>query len=112
MISVDLLCTVRQLSVKDKLLLIQFVSSLLSEDLPTKQDNSERQNGSSAQNHWQTLDDVDDNMALVIAKLLSRPNPTPEQMLPRGLFKGQLNLSEEDFRIAEWHPSDKELLGE
>lgn len=44
-----------------------------------------------------------------IEELFARPNPTPDQMMTYGLFKGQLDLDEEDFKIAEWNPTDEEL---
>ena len=50
-------------------------------------------------------------MAVLAAELSSRPNPKPDQMLPYGLFKG-MHFTEEDFRAAEWHPTDAELKGE
>ncbi|MGB5050747.1 MAG: hypothetical protein WBO46_17520 [Caldilineaceae bacterium] len=50
-------------------------------------------------------------MAALAAELSARPNPPPEKMLPRGLFQG-LIVDEEDFKAAEWHPTDKELTGE
>lgn len=50
-------------------------------------------------------------MAALAAELSSRPNPPPEEMLPRGILKG-LVFDEEDFRAAEWHPTDEELAGE
>ncbi len=48
-------------------------------------------------------------MAALIAELLSRPDPPREKMLTYGLFKGRLNFDEEDFKAAEWNPSDEEL---
>lgn len=50
-------------------------------------------------------------MAVLAAQLSSRPNPTPEQMLPYGLFKS-MNFTEEDFRAAGWHPTDEKMDGE
>ncbi|MCL4834225.1 MAG: hypothetical protein KJZ86_17410 [Caldilineaceae bacterium] len=50
-------------------------------------------------------------MAVLAAELSARPDPPPEKMLPRGLFQG-LIIDEEDFKAAEWHPTDKELTGE
>ncbi len=44
-----------------------------------------------------------------IEELLARPNPTPDQMMTYGLFEGRLDLDEEDFKAAEWNPSDEEL---
>lgn len=44
----------------------------------------------------------------VIQELMSRPDPEPEQMLRPGLLKG-IVFDEEDFRAAEWHPSEEEL---
>lgn len=53
----------------------------------------------------------DDPLTALLVELKNRPDPTPEQMLTRGLFKG-LVINEEDFRAAEWHPTDEELAGE
>lgn len=50
-------------------------------------------------------------MAALAAELSARPDPPPEKMLRRGLFQG-LVIDEEDFKAAEWHPTDKELTGE
>jgi hypothetical protein len=49
---------------------------------------------------------------LLAESLLSmeRPKPAPRQMV-RGQFKGERMSTEEDFRIAEWHPSEDELNG-
>lgn len=47
-------------------------------------------------------------LAEVIRELMSRPDPEPEQMLKRGLFEG-LIFNEEDFKAAEYRPSDEEL---
>ena len=44
-----------------------------------------------------------------IEELFAQPNPTTDQMMTYGLFKGRLNLDEEDFKAAEWNPSDEEL---
>jgi hypothetical protein len=48
------------------------------------------------------------DIAALIQELLSRPNPTPDQMLPRGILRG-INFTDEDFKAAEWHPTDEEL---
>ncbi|RLT35912.1 MAG: hypothetical protein DWI57_15365 [Chloroflexi bacterium] len=54
------------------------------------------------------ISDSRPTLAAIIEELMSRPDPTPEQMLKRGLLKGVV-YNEEDFRAAEWHPSDEEL---
>lgn len=48
-------------------------------------------------------------IAALAQELLSRPDPPREKMLKYGLFKGQLSFDEEDFKAAEWHPTDEEL---
>lgn len=50
-------------------------------------------------------------MAALAAELSSRPNPPREKMLPRGLFAG-ITINDDDFRMAEYHPTDEELMGE
>jgi hypothetical protein len=113
MISETLLQSIRNLSVPDKLLLMQTIADMLRKELATyEQSASEQQNGVESDRLAQIIQDAQHDMSVTIAELLSRPKPTPEQMLPRGLFKGQLSLDDEDFRMAEWHPSEEELVGE
>lgn len=57
-------------------------------------------------------DDAVARMRKLIIELDNRPNPRSEQMLTYGLFKGQLNITDEDMRAAEWHPTDAEMDGE
>lgn len=113
MISETLLKSVRTLSVSDKLLLMQTVAYMLRQELAAyEQSTSEQQNGAKPHRLAQIMLDAQTDASLIVAELLSRPSPTPEQMLPRGLFKGQLQLDDEDFRMAEWRPSEEELVGE
>lgn len=108
--------TVRTLSVTDKLALIEAVSQMLQNELQSpphlnghaKGEESVKSVAIPLPAHLAT---GNQDMKAMIAELLSRPDPTPEQMLPRGLLQG-LQFDEEDFRSAEWHPSEKELLGE
>lgn len=113
MISETLLKSVRTLSISDKLLLIQTLAYMLRQELAdNEQSANEHQNGAKPDRLAQIMQNAQNDASLIVTELLSRPNPTPEQMLPRGLFKGQLQLDDEDFRMAEWHPSEEELVGE
>jgi len=47
-----------------------------------------------------------------IEELMARPDPAPDQMMKHGMFKGRLDLDEEFFKLAEWHPTEEELTGE
>ncbi len=49
---------------------------------------------------------------LIAESLISMdsPKPTPRRMV-FGQFKGERMSTEEDFTIAEWHPSEDELNG-
>lgn len=113
MISETLLKSVRTLSVPDKLLLMQTVAYMLRQELAAyNQSANEQRNGAKSDRLAQIMQNAQTDASLMIAELLSRPQPTPEQMLPRGLAKGQLKLDDEDFRMAEWHPSEEDLVGE
>jgi hypothetical protein len=112
MLPTPLLQTVRELSIQDKLLLVQTVAYMIQKELTAPENRaSEQLNGARPEGFTKIMQEAEDGMRVRIAELLSRPKPTPEQMLPYGLFKGELNLSEEDFRAAEWHPSEEELSG-
>jgi len=116
MVTSALLESVRTLSIPDKVALIEAVSQMLQSELQ----NPPRANGhakvepllvqeSAPLPAYLTVGNQD--MKALIAELLSRPDPTPDQMLPFGIWKG-MQFDEEDFRAAEWHPSERELLGE
>ncbi|MBX3050496.1 MAG: hypothetical protein KF753_03410 [Caldilineaceae bacterium] len=72
----------------------------VDEDAAKAERGSASQKGSPVSSH-PTLSEV-------IQELMSRPDPEPEQMLKPGLLKG-IVFDEEDFRAAEWHPSEEEL---
>ena len=110
MIPATLLQSVDELSVADKLSLIKAITQMLQHDLalngiakPANGANGEKLTGMPV---------AQQDMQALIAELLSRPNPPPDKMLRRGMFKGRLALNEEDFRLAEWHPSEKDFTGE
>src|SRR5437588_5856604 len=109
MIPATLLQSVDELSVNDKLSLIEAITHMLQHDLAVN-GSAQPQNGATSEKLAVRPTGQQDMKAL-IAELFSRPNP-PEKMLPYGLFKGALALDEEDFRMAEWHPSDKDFTGE
>lgn len=48
---------------------------------------------------------------LVAERLVSPEKPPRPQPLVYGQFKGQRMSTEEDFRIAEWRPTEKDLNG-
>ena len=116
MVAPALLESVRTLSVPDKLALIEAISQMLQDELRSRAHINGRAKAHQSEKNlpeqpqpdaWQGNQDI----KAMIAELLSRPDPTPEQMLPYGIWEG-VQFDEEDFRAAEWHPSDKELLGE
>jgi hypothetical protein len=43
--------------------------------------------------------------------MLPVPEPTKHSLWRYGAFSGQNMSTEEDFKIAEWHPTDEELDG-
>lgn len=47
-------------------------------------------------------------ISLIAESLLSAERPSPHQMT-FGQFRGEQMSTEEDFAIAEWHPSENEL---
>jgi hypothetical protein len=49
------------------------------------------------------------SLAHVAADLINRPDPEPESQLRYGMFAGRLDLDEELFETANWHPSEEEL---
>ena len=110
MIPATLLQSIDELSVNDKLSLIEAITQMLQHDLAVN-GIATPQNGATGEK-LATMPTGQQDMKALIAELFSRPNPPPEKMLPYGLFKGALALDEEDFRIAEWHPSDKDFTGE
>ncbi|MEZ4867425.1 MAG: hypothetical protein R3C14_39230 [Caldilineaceae bacterium] len=115
MVAPTLLESVRVLPIADKLALIEAISQMLQDELqrrPYSNGHTKVQPpDTTPPNQVQPRQGGNQDIKAVIAELLSRPDPTPEQMLPRGLLKG-LSIDEEDFLAAEWHPSEKELLGE
>lgn len=56
----------------------------------------------------------DPYLAALRAKIqadFARPAPAPHKMLKRGLLRG-MDFDEEDFRLAEWRPTEEQLRGE
>lgn len=115
MVEPTLLQSIEELAIGDKLALIEAITQMLQNELQSEGQSRPYTNGASKQSapiaKPATVKTGNQDMQALIAELLSRPDPTPEQMLPRGLLKGMI-FDEEDFRAAEWHPSEKELLGE
>jgi hypothetical protein len=116
MVTPTLLESVRTLSVTDKLALIEAISQMLQNELQSppqrtghaKVEPLPKPDSTSLPAHLRT---GKQDIKALIAELLSRPDPTPDKMLRRGIWKG-VQFDKEDFRAAEWHPSEKELLGE
>jgi hypothetical protein len=48
---------------------------------------------------------------VIVTFLEARNGPRPGQgrMIYRGMFRGPIDTTEEDFKIAEWHPTEDEL---
>ena len=110
MIPATLLQSIDELSVNDKLSLIEAITHMLQHELAVN-GNVQPQNGATGEKPA-VMPTGQQDMKALIAELFSRPNPPPEKMLRRGIFKGRLALDEEDFRRAEWHPSEKDFTGE
>jgi hypothetical protein len=110
MISATLLQSVDELSVNDKLALIEAITQMLQHELAAN-GSAQQKNGATSEK-LTVMPTGQQDMKALIAELFSRPNPPPEKMLPYGLFKGALAFNEEDFRMAEWHPTDKDFTGE
>ncbi len=56
----------------------------------------------------------DDRLRLIqrVLETIVPTAPIPKQQrLPYGKYKGGRMSTEEDFQIAEWHPTDEELDG-
>lgn len=109
----ELVDAVQKLSRKEKLELIEAIAQMLqqadaiAEAAPVYQLESE-QTKQEAPQPEELFPKPQPALTEVIRELMSRPDPEPEQMLRPGLLKG-LVFDEEDFRAAEWHPSDEEL---
>ena len=112
MVSPQLLQSIRKLSIRDKLSVLHAVTEMLQEEFAVNGQNGSQSDANilAPKQSAPAKHDKQD-MAALVAELLNRPNPTPEQMLPYGIGQGQLNLTEDDFKIAEWHPTDEELDG-
>lgn len=119
----DILDSVRQLSENDKLALIEATAQMLRQTSDIKSDESVAGIAEVAERYavdkvaisrdtfeidFDELSDTD--LETVLRGHLYCPNPEPHQMLPRGLLRG-MNLDEDDFRAAEWHPSPEDLAG-
>ncbi|MFN8492904.1 MAG: hypothetical protein U0350_35195 [Caldilineaceae bacterium] len=110
MIPSTLLQSIDELSITDKLSLIEAITQMLQHELGAN-GAAKQQNGVPTEK-LAPIPPAQQDMQAIVAELLSRPNPPREKMLPYGLFGGTLALDEEDFRLAEWHPTDKDFTGE
>ncbi|MCL4834223.1 MAG: hypothetical protein KJZ86_17400 [Caldilineaceae bacterium] len=106
----DILNEVRELSNNDKLALIEATAQMLRQ-AEDKDDVQPVEIVAEVAAPYRVSDGVAKMRELLI-ELGNRPNPRPEQMLTYGLFKGKLKVTDEDFRAAEWHPTDEEMDGE
>ncbi len=119
MVSASLLETVQALSVQEKLSLIHSITEMLQKDVSPSAGAPSRNGSSFSQPRgMQDSSDVAEGytpaqqeIRAQIQELFNRPNPTPEQMLPRGIWRGKAEFTDEDFKMAEWHPTDEELEG-
>jgi hypothetical protein len=105
----NVLQQVRKLSDNEKLALIESTVHMLQESQSATSASGEPVVPDLTDTKDQLIEQGQRKMAVIVHELLSRPNPTPEQMLTYGLFKGRLKLDEEDFKAAEWRPSQEEL---
>jgi hypothetical protein len=97
----NLLQQVRQLSDSEKLALIESTANML-------QKSRSIDHVSDDDNLVARLAGQRQKIAETIRELMERPDPTPGQMMRRGIFK-DVTIDESDFKAAEWHPSDDEL---
>jgi hypothetical protein len=119
----DILHSVRQLSENDKLALIEATAQMLQQALGERSDESVAAvaevaapyqiekvavSNSTFEIDFDELSDTD--LESVLRAHLYSPNPEPQQMLQRGLLRG-MNFDEDDFRAAEWHPSQEDMAG-
>jgi len=111
MVAPTLLQSIQDLSIAAKLALIEAITQMLQNELQSRPytNGSGKQSVPSANSSAGKTDNQ--NMQALIAELLSRPAPTPDKMLHRGMFQGRIPVDEEFFTLAEWHPSDEELAG-
>jgi hypothetical protein len=105
----NVLQQVRTLSDKEKLALIESTAQMLQESRSAESSAGRSVATDSTAIKEDLFKQGRYNMAAIIEELMNRPNPTPEQMLTYGLFGRRLKLNKEDFKAAEWHPSDEEL---
>jgi len=106
----DILDSVRQLSQNDKLALIEATAQMLRQTSDERSDDPVEAVAEVAVPY--RVSDGVDKMRELLIELGNRPNPTRDRMLTYGLFKGRLNVTEDDLRAAEWHPTDEEMDGE
>lgn len=106
----DVLQQVTKLSNADKLALIEATAQMLREASDVNGDESVEAVAEVVAPY--RVSEGVDKMRELLIELGNRPNPTPDKMITYGLFKGQLNVTDDDLRAAEWHPTDEELDGE
>ena len=115
MVAPTLLQSIQDLSIADKLALIEAITQMLQNELQSELQSRPYRNGASKQSapiaESTTGKTGNQDMQALIAELLSRPDPIPDKMLYLGMFQGRIPVDEELFTLAEWHPSDGELAG-
>lgn len=115
MVAPTLLQSIQDLSIGDKLALIEAITQMLQNELQGELQSWPYTNGTSKHSTPVAEPTVNktgnQDMQALIAELLSQPTPTPDKMLYLGMFQGRIPVDEELFALAEWHPSDEELAG-
>lgn len=107
MIPSTLLQSIDELSINDKLSLIEAITQMLQHQLGAN-GATKQQNGVTTEK-LAPIPTAKQDMQAIVAELLSRPSPPREKMLRRGMFQGRVPVDEELFKLAEWHPTDEEL---
>ncbi len=117
----EILQQVQNLSIADKLTLIERTVRILRQDIgdgASVESVSETKasytvdTDTHGKNLELPLDDLADaGIDAMLRSHLSSPDPDPSQMLHFGMFEGRIPLDEKYFRLAEWHPSPEDLAG-
>ena len=105
----EIIQSVRELPVHEKLALIEATTHMVREAVVEYNVDQHEQTEQTLDQRIKKLT-TESDLKAIVADLLSRPNPPPEKMLRFGMLADQIpDLDLEDFKIAEWHPTDEEL---
>ncbi|MCX6047559.1 MAG: hypothetical protein NT075_20870 [Chloroflexi bacterium] len=88
MIPADLLASIHDLPINDKLSLIEAITQMLHQELAHDEE-------------FPLIENRQQAMKALITELLNRPNPAPEKVLQRGMFKGRVPVDEALFKLVD-----------